>query len=334
MSLMTRNALRVALFASPLLILLSSLPWANRIVFAEFLGPVAQHVPGTDMHNVVGVGDGVVVILGALTAIALAGCGLYAPGARRVAGFGLAAAGFGMGAIAAYDIVNVGGVDLYPYNTFVGANPEVHLTVVPYVVAANALIVGLAGLLALLLPNEKKPGEDRNPIERTVRIGVTTQRTLQVIVWLSAALAAVAFMPWLDVHTFHAVVGYASVTVGLGDATLLSLLALGCAILALQMLRDPTELVWALLVVVAGAAFVFIGHDLTNASAYCQASRTTWTTYLGFLSNPGCVAGIADMLSISSGIAFLWCSMVLSLFTLLLALALPIIEMNSRERAT
>lgn len=325
MGLVKRSALKVALFASPLLILLSLLPWADRIDFAEFFGPVAQHVPGTDMHNVVGVGDGVVVILGALTAIALAGCGLYAPGARRVAGFGLAAAGFGMGAIAAYDIVNVGGVDLY-YGF--GNNPEVHLTVVPYAVAANALIVGLAGLLSLLLPDEKKPGEDRNS---TIRIGVTTQRTLQVIVWLSAALAAVAFVPWLDVHTFHAVVGLASVTVGLGDATLLSLLALGCAILALQMLRDPTELVWALLVVVAGAAFVVIGHDLTNASADCQSSSTV--TYLGFLSNPGCVAGNADMLSISNGIAFLWCSMVLSLFTLLLALALPIIEMNSRERA-
>jgi hypothetical protein len=328
MSAMTRNALKVALFASPSLILLSLLPWANRIVFGEFVGPVAQHVPGADMHNVIGVGDGVVVILGALTAIALAGCGLYAPGARRVAGFGLAAAGFGMGAIAAYDVVNVGGVDL-TYG-FCCIDPEVHLTVVPYAVAANALIVGLAGLLALLLPDEKKPGEDRNSIERTIRIGVTTQRTLQVVVWLSAALAAVAFVPWLDVHTFHAVLGDDSVTVGLGDATLLGLLSLGCAILALQMLRDPTELVWAFLLVGAGATFVVIGRDLASAPANCQAS----STYFGFLSNAGCVVGNADMLSISNGIGLLWCSMVLSLFTLLLALALPIIEMNSRERTT
>ena len=329
MGVMTRNALKVALFASPLLILLSLLPWADRIVFGEFVGPVTQHVPGTDVHNVIGVGDGVVVILGALIAIALAGCGLYAPGARRLAGFGLAAAGFGMGAIAAYDIVNVGGIDLY-YG-FCCTNPEVHLTVVPYAVAANALIVGLAGLLALLLPDAKKPGEDRNSIERTIRIGVPTQRTLQVIVWLSAALAVVAFVPWMDAQTFHAVLGNDSVTVGLGDAALLALLALGCAILALQMQRDPTELVWALLVVGAGSTFVVIGRDLANAPAICQA---TTITYLGFLSNAGCVVGNADMPSISNGLAFIWCSMVLSLFTLLLALALPIIEMNSRERAT
>jgi hypothetical protein len=330
MSVMTRNALWFVMAASVLLAILSVQTWGHVWTYGEFIGPVeVWAVRGPDMHNVSGIGDGTVLLFGALLTFVLAVYAWVAPVSRRAAGAGIAIAGFAMGAIALYDCAHVGGVDLGRWSGFVPGGPWVRLTIVPYLAAANALIVGLAGLLALLLPDEKKPGDDRNSIERTIRIGVTTQRTLQVIVWLSAALAAVAFVPWLDVHTFHALVRYTSVTVGLGDATLLGLLALGCALLALQMLRDPTELAWALLVVVAGATFVVIGHDLTDASADCRASITT---YLGFLSNPGCVAGNTDMLS--NGLAFLWCSMVLSLFTLLLALALPIIEMNSRERAT
>lgn len=331
MGIKPATALKIALFASPLLILWSVLPWANIQVFGDFGGGGLLHVPGTNVHNVVPFGDGVAVVYIALMSILLAGCGLYSPSARRISGFGVTLAGAFVCGIAAYDIVDVGGVDLYPYSSFCCTAPQVHLTTVPYVVAANGLIVALAGLFALLQPGEKR-AEERG-IQQTIAIAIApaTEAALRAIVWASLAMAVMAFLPWLDSHTLAITTGSAPVVMtALSDAVLFASVALVCAFFAWQMMRAPSELVWAGLAIAGGVMFVIAGSEIVESTHGCTSNGTI----LGLMNT-----GFFDICSsrgsdyeLSAGTAVGWIALVVSATVALLGLALPIIEAIGRTQ--
>ena len=77
-------------------------------------------------------------------------------------------------------------------------------------------------------------------------------------------LAVLAFVPWIDNHTLDITAGGPRSMTALGDAVLFASVALGCASLAWQMLRDPRELVWAGLVITGGVLFVLAGAEITR----------------------------------------------------------------------
>jgi hypothetical protein len=143
---------------------------------------------------------------------------------------------------------------------------------------------------------------------------------------LSAALAVLAFVPWFDAHTLNISADGPRSMTALSDAVLFASIAIGCAFLASQMLRDPSELVWAALVVAGGVLFVFAGAEITESTQACASNGTV----LGFMNAGwGCFRESGDALS--AGQIVLWVVLSVSALVAILGLGLPIIETFSRD---
>lgn len=161
-------------------------------------------------------------------------------------------------------------------------------------------------------------------------MGVITKNTLRLIMWSSAAMAVLAFVPWLDKHTLELVTDRPPVVMtALGDAVLFASIALVCAFFASRMLHDPSELLWAGLVVAAAALFVMAGAELSESAKGCSNGSILGivNTDFGF----GCPSHGS---SVSTGTAVGWLALATSLLTALVALCLPVLETAERQRIT
>jgi hypothetical protein len=185
-----------------------------------------------------------------------------------------------------------------------------------------------------LLPESAKQPDHERVVESELvvckidRIGLATQMALRAIVWACSAMAFLAFVPWFDAHSARIITSESPVVMtALGDAVLFSSVAMVCALLASQMLRDPSELVWAGLVVAGGAMFVIAGSVIAETTQGCAANGTI----LGFLNtNILGSCGRSSAYELAPGTAVGWAALVISSIVALSALTLPIIETVSR----
>jgi hypothetical protein len=310
------RALLFVMVASVVLACLGPLQWWH------LAGAGGDGLNGTS-EGLTSFGDGKVAIGAAAAAVALAYFGAVRRINRSLAGVGICLVACLMFALCLGDII-------HPPRSPLGFIPDAggyHATIWLYFVAATSLAIGLAGAY-IATPSERRRSH-RQPLRNRGVMGVTTQNTLKVIVWLSAALAVVAFVPWADAHTLNISADGPRSMTALSDAALFASVALGCAFLAWQMLRDPSELVWAGLVVAGGVLFVFSGAEITESTQACGSNGTV----LGFMSAGfGCFR--EGGYTLSPGQVVLWVVLSVSALVAILGLGLPIIESIGRDNET
>jgi hypothetical protein len=303
----------------------------------------ARHnISGLHVHTVSSVGDGyILLVLGTLCA-ALAAWQIVIGRLNGLALIAIAVMSTAALGIAITDLFGPGNIcgpasftNYSPHLACVGGSGDVFYSAGEgYVSGFVWLAIGLslfALLTAIALPliedylYEDVSETDSRQTVQASNIGLTTQTVLRMIIWLSAALALLAFVPWFDAHTLNISADGPRSMTALSDAVLFASIAIGCAFLASQMLRDPSELVWAALVVAGGVLFVFAGAEITESTQGCTSNGTV----LGFLSGFGCLreGGYA----LSAGQIVLWVVLSLSALVAILALGLPIIETFSRD---
>jgi hypothetical protein len=340
MGLMTRAALWLIFAAGVLLAACGLLPWYR---FDQAL----IHVSGLHAHAVSGVGDGyLLIVLGTLCATLAAWMGLsgrlnalalIAIAAISSVALGVAVTGLTPGNICGPALYTNGSSQLACVSgsgDVFGSAGDGYVTGFVWLAIALSLF---ALLMALALPliedyfyEDYVTDEPRNHKEDRL-MGLTTQNALRVIIWLGAALALLAFVPWLDVHTLNISADGPRSMTALSDAVLFASVALGCVFLASQMLRNPSELVWAGLVVASGVLFVFAGAEIIESTQGCTSNGTV----LGFMNASfgfGCSSG--GGYTLSAGQAALWVVLSVSALVAILALGLPIIESVGRISET
>jgi hypothetical protein len=333
MGMTTRLALWLVFAAGVVLAASGLLPWYE---FNE----ARLHISGLQAHTVSSIGDGyILLVLGTLCA-ALAAWQIVIGRLNGLALIGIAVMSSVALGIAITDLFNPGNVCGSAYFT----DQSSHLSCIRgsgdvffvagegYVTGFVWLALGLSlfvGLMAIALPliedylyEDVSDAVDDRPRSN---LGVTTQTVLRMIIWLTAVLAMLAFVPWLDAHTLNVSADGPRSMTAFGDAVLFACVALAGAFLASQMARDPSELLWGALVVAGGVLFVFAGAEITESTQGCTSNGTV----LGFMNGFGCLreGGYA----LSAGQIVLWVLLSLSALVAILALGLPIIETFSRD---
>ncbi|MEO8457859.1 MAG: hypothetical protein ABI559_08610 [Chloroflexota bacterium] len=162
-------------------------------------------------------------------------------------------------------------------------------------------------------------------------MGMTTRFALHVVFWASLLVALLEFVPWFQMgaHVSNLTADGEQSGTALANAVLFASIATVCAVLALRMLRDPSELVWGALVFAAAIPFVLAGAALSETAACMNTS-----TYLNLVNTGfgvGCRTASHNALTIND--LLLWSTVVLSAIVTLIALGLPIIESISRASA-
>ncbi len=162
-------------------------------------------------------------------------------------------------------------------------------------------------------------------------MGTITHNVLRIIAWLCAVLAVPAFVPWLDAHSLDITADGPRSMTALGDAVLFAAVSLACVFLASQMMRDPSELIWAGLVIAGGTLFVLAGSEMTESTQACSSNGTILGLSNG-LFDFGCFreGGYTD----SPGQIFLWVVLGLTTFVAISALCLPMVENFGRDDET
>lgn len=149
--MMADRAVRFVIAASIALAIMSMQGWQR----SDWYGTIH----GTDVDGLTGIGDGVVVWLGAAAAGVLALVALVQPASRRASGVAIGLLGTAMLAVTAHDILylpSVPSVLLWLSNV----NGDGHYYATPelYFATATCLLIGLAGVTMGLAPSDRAKG--------------------------------------------------------------------------------------------------------------------------------------------------------------------------------
>lgn len=310
------RALVVAIGASLALGVLCTQAWAHVWVTEDLIGEVqAGSTNGTQVHSLLSIGDGTVLLLGALMTASLGLLGLIWPDTRRSAAATIAVAGAAMFAIATYDCVHFRG-NAVPLFT------EYRLTVAPYLTAACGALIALMGAVAA--------GIDQLPKQiGRIRIAppAPSQIALLAVAVSGVLLAICGLVPWFNFDYFQFRGQETHVISSVGDGYVLAAIGIACTAEAVWLLRAGRmrAVGWLTLVATTGVAFGVAASALTYEGNLCASNSTV----LGFMSGPSCTYQSGDVINSfgqGSATSFLWAATLLACAMLIIALFLPLLE--------
>ena len=157
MGVMADRALKFVIAASIALVLMSLQTWQR----SDWYGSIH----GTDVDGLTGIGDGVLVLLGAAAAGLLALLSLVHPVSRRPAGVAIGLLGAAMLAVALHDILYLPALPDVLFFPRPGGDGHYYATPLLYFAAATSFLVGLAGLT---MASARPYRTSREPVDEEV----------------------------------------------------------------------------------------------------------------------------------------------------------------------